>query len=328
MNTTRQLGRNGPVVSAIGLGCMGMSGMYGPSDDQQGIATIHTYLDGGGTLLDTGDFYGSGHNEWLIRQALAERNREDIVLSVKFGALRSRDGRWGGNDTRPEAMRNFLAYSLQRLGVDHIDIYRPARLDPSVPIEDTVGALAEMVQAGWIRHIGLSEVGADTIRRAAAVSAISDVQIEYSVLSRGIEDAVLPACRELGIGVSAYSVLGRGLITGSRPQSAADFRAHGPRFQGENLSRNEALIGELGGIADELGITVAQLAIAWVSGRGEDIVPIVGSRRPEQVTDTLAALDLTLDTATFDRIEHAVPAGAAAGDRYPTMAMADLDSER
>ncbi|MDQ4038731.1 MAG: aldo/keto reductase [Actinomycetota bacterium] len=324
---TRQLGNTGPVVSALGLGCMGMSAAYGPTDDQVSIATIHAYLDGGGTLLDTGDFYGSGHNEWLIRQALAGRNRDDVVLSVKFGALRSPDGMWAGNDARPEAIRNFLAYSLQRLGVDHIDIYRPARLDPSVPIEDTVGALAELVQAGWVRHIGLSEVGAETLRRAAAVAAISDLQIEYSVLSRGIEDAVLPASRELGIGVSAYSVLGRGLITGSRPQSAADFRTYGPRFQGENLSHNEALIAQLTDIAGELDITVAQLAIAWVASRGADIIPIVGSRRPAQVADTLAALEVTLDPATLARIENAVPAGAAAGHRYPAMAVAELDSE-
>jgi len=324
---TRHLGSTGPVVSALGLGCMGMSGMYGPTDDQESVATIHAYLDGGGTLLDTGDFYGSGHNEWLIRRALAERNRDDVVLSVKFGALRSPDGDWGGIDTRPQAMRNFLSYSLQRLGVDHIDVYRPARLDPAVPIEEAVGALAEMVQTGWIRHIGLSEVGADTIRRAAAVTPISDLQMEYSLLSRGIEDAVLPACRELGIGVSAYSVLGRGLITGSRPQSAADFRAHGPRFQGENLSHNEALVGQLSAIAEDLGITVAQLAIAWVASRGDDIIPIVGSRRPAQVADTLAALDVTLDAAALARIEEAVPPGAAAGQRYPEAAMAQLGSE-
>jgi aryl-alcohol dehydrogenase-like predicted oxidoreductase len=323
----RRLGTTGPTVSALGLGCMGMSGMYGPSDDAESSRAVHAYLDAGGTLLDTGDFYGSGHNEWLIRRALEGRDRDAVVLSVKFGALRAPGGGWGGNDTRPEAMRNFLAYSLQRLGVDHIDVYRPARLDPAVPIEETIGGLQEMVDAGWIRHIGLSEVGADTIRRAAAVAPISDLQIEYSVLSRGIEDTILPTCRELGIGVTAYSVLGRGLISGSTPTGSSDWRAHGPRFQGANLERNTELIGRIRGLAEQKGITVAQLAIAWVASRGDDIVPVVGSRTVAQVQSAIAAMDVRLTLEELARIEQAIPAGAAAGARYPDMQMAHLDSE-
>jgi aryl-alcohol dehydrogenase-like predicted oxidoreductase len=324
---TRRLGRTGPTVSALGLGCMGMSGMYGPSDEAESIRAIHAYLDAGGTLLDTGDFYGSGHNEWLIRRALEGRDRDGVVLSVKFGGLRAPGGGWGPNDTRPAAMRNFLAYSLQRLGVEYIDVYRPARLDPNVPIEETIGGLQEMVDAGYIRHIGLSEVGADTIRRAAAVAPICDLQIEYSVLSRGIEDTILPTCRELGIGITAYSVLGRGLISGSTPTGQGDWRANGPRFQGENLERNTELIGRIRGLAEQKGITVAQLAIAWVAARGDDIVPVVGSRTVSQVQSAIAAMDVKLTPEELAQIEQAIPAGAAAGARYPEMQMAHLDSE-
>lgn len=328
---TRQLGSTGPRVSAIGLGCMGMSGMYGPADEAESIATIHAALDAGITLLDTGDFYGMGHNELLIREALRSRPREGVQISVKFGALRDPENGWGGYDARPAAVKNFLAYSLRRLGTEYIDIYRPARLDPNVPIEETIGAIAEMVQAGYVRHIGLSEVGAETIRRAQAVHPIVDLQIEYSLFSRGIEASILPACRELGIGITAYGVLSRGLLGGhwSRTRAnASDFRAFSPRFQDENLDRNLALVEALRVIAEEKGATVAQTAIGWVLARGEDIVPLVGARRRERLSEALGTLDLTLSSADLVRIEQAVPASEVAGERYNTHQMAMLDSER
>jgi aryl-alcohol dehydrogenase-like predicted oxidoreductase len=305
---------------------MALSGMYGPTDDEQGVRTIHSYLDAGGTLLDTGDFYGSGHNEWLIRQALPGRDRDDVVLSVKFGALRGPGGKLGGNDARPEAVHNFLGYSLQRLGVDHVDIYRPARLDPAVPIEETVGAIAEMVEKGYVRHVGLSEVGAETIRRAAAVAPISDVQIEYSLLSRDIEDEILPVCRELGIGVTAYGVLAKGLIGGSG--SAEGARAFSPRFQGANLEHNGALVARLREIAAQKDASTAQLAVAWVAAQGDDVVPVVGSRRPDQVGSMVDSTRLSLTRDDLDQIEALVPRGAAHGQRYPAALMAELDSER
>jgi aryl-alcohol dehydrogenase-like predicted oxidoreductase len=326
----RTLG-HGPRVSAIGLGCMGMSDLYGPADETAGIATIHAALDAGVTLLDTGDFYGMGHNELLIREALRGRDRDQVEISVKFGALRGPDGSWLGFDGRPEAVKNFAAYTLRRLGTDHIDIYRPARLDPVVPIEDTVGAITELVEAGYVRHIGLSEVGPETIRRANAVHPIADVQIEYSLLSRGIEDGVLPACREFGTAITAYGVLSRGLLSGSwakgRTLEAGDSRATYPRFQGENLRHNLILVEALAEIAEERGATVSQVAIAWVLGRGDDIVPLVGARRPEQLADALPALELKLDPADLERIEQAVPVGAAAGQRYAAELMVHLDSE-
>jgi aryl-alcohol dehydrogenase-like predicted oxidoreductase len=328
----RQLGTTGPRVSALGLGCMGMSGVYGPADRSESIATIHAALDAGITLLDTGDFYGMGHNELLLHDALEGRDRADIVISVKFGALRDPDGAWGGVDARPAAVKNFLAYTLRRLGTDYVDVYRPARVDPTVPIEETVGAIAELVEAGHVRHVGLSEAGAETIRRAHAVHPVVDVQLEYSLISRGIEDEVLPACRELGIAVTAYAVLSRGLISGhwTRERAAAggDFRAHAPRFSGENLERNLALVEALRSIADAKGVTVAQAAIAWVLSRGEEIVPLVGSRRRDQLAEALGALELSFDAGDLAEIEAAMPAGAAAGDRYPAHAMAQLDSER
>jgi aryl-alcohol dehydrogenase-like predicted oxidoreductase len=311
---------------------MGMSDLYGPADRGESIATIHAALDSGITLLDTGDFYGMGDNELLIQEALRSRDRSGVTISVKFGALRDPSGGWGGNDGRPESVRNFLGYSLRRLGTDHIDIYRPARVDPDVPIEETVGAIAEMVEAGYVRHIGLSEAGTETIRRAAAVHPISDVQIEYSLLSRGIEDEILPTCRELGIGVTAYGVLSRGLLSGhwspERELSQGDFRSFSPRFQGENLDRNLALVEALRGIAEAKGASVAQVAIAWVLSRGDDIVPLVGARRRDRLHEALGALALELDAADIARIEQAVPAGAAAGERYAAPAMAQLDSER
>ncbi|GAA2580250.1 aldo/keto reductase [Streptomyces roseoviolaceus] len=330
---TRPLGTTGPQVSALGLGCMGMSALYGEADRAESIATLHAALEAGVTLLDTGDFYGMGHNELLIGEALRSApatRREQALISVKFGALRDPDGSWLGYDGRPAAVKNFAAYSLQRLGVDHIDVYRIARLDPDVPIEETVGAIAELVEKGYVRHIGLSEVGAETIRRAAATAPISDLQIEYSLISRGIEDEILPTTRELGIGVTAYGVLSRGLISGhftaDRQLGAGDFRAMSPRFQGENLRHNLNLVEALRKIAEQKGVSVAQTAIAWVLSRGEDIVPLIGARSRDRLTEALGALDVTLDTADLTAIEEAVPAGAAAGDRYPAAQMAHLES--
>ncbi|MCB8819473.1 aldo/keto reductase [Microvirga rosea] len=327
----RQLGAAGPRVSAFGLGCMGMSGMYGPADRAESIATIHAALEAGITLLDTGDFYGMGHNEMLIGEALKGRNRDQALISVKFGALRDPVGGWVGYDARPEAVKNFLSYSLQRLGVDHIDIYRPARLDPRVPIEDTIGAIADMVKAGYVRSIGLSEVGAETIRRAAAVHPICDLQIEYSLISRSVEDAILPVCRELGIGITAYGVLSRGLISGHWQKSqlaAGDFRAFSPRFQDGNVDRNLALVDALRSVAEAKGVSVAQIAIAWVAARGDDIVPLIGARRRDRLEEALGALQVRLTPEDLARIEQVVPKGAAAGDRYPAPQMAHLDSER
>ncbi|WP_043660718.1 aldo/keto reductase [Nocardia thailandica] len=330
---TVSLGAAGPRVGRIGLGAMGMSGgIYGPSDDAESLATLHAAIDGGLRLIDTGDFYGAGHNELLVGRALAQRPREDVVLSVKFGALRGPGGTWGGVDTRPAALRNFLTYSLQRLGVDHVDIYRPARLDPAVPIEDTVGALAELVEAGYVRHIGLSEVGADTLKRAAAVAPIADLQIEYSLLSRGIEDEILPVARELGTAITAYGVLSRGLLSDAMRATpafaAGDFRAHTPRFQGENLTRNLALVEALATLAADKGVSVAQLAIAWVLHRGPDIVPVIGTRRRERLAEAVAALEVTLSPSELAAVEAAAPAGAVAGERYAAAQMAMLDSER
>lgn len=328
----RRLGQTGPAVSALGLGCMGMSALYGPADRTESIATIHAALDAGINLLDTGDFYAMGHNEMLIAEALKGISRDKVLISVKFGAQRGPDGSWLGYDARPAAVKTALAYSLQRLGTDHIDIYRPARLDPAVPIEDTVGAIADMVKAGHVRHIGLSEVGAATIRRAAAVHPISDLQIEYSLISRGIEDAILPTVRNLGIGITAYGVLSRGLISGhwSRQTTAGpgDFRAHSPRFQDENVDRNLALVEALRTVAQGRGVTVAQAAIAWVAAQGADIVPLVGSRRPDQLAEAIGTLDTTLSSQDLAAIERAVPKGAAAGPRYAEAQMAMLDSER
>lgn len=332
----RKLGKTGPQVSAIGLGAMGMSGMYGPSDRAESVATIHAALDAGINLIDTGDFYGMGHNEMLIGEALKGRRRDDVLISVKFGAQRSPDQSWIGYDARPAAVKTACAYSLQRLGVDHIDIYRPARLDPNVPIEDTIGAVAELVKGGYVRHIGLSEVGAATIRKAAAVHPIVDLQIEYSLLSRGIEDEILAVTRELGIAITAYGVLSRGLIGGHMQGAIAtsgvhgqgDFRGHSPRFQGENLQKNLALTEALRVEGAKLGLSPAQAAIAWALAKGDDIVPVIGARTRERLAEALGALDMPLTPDAVARLEAAVPKDAAAGERYPAMAMASLDSER
>jgi aryl-alcohol dehydrogenase-like predicted oxidoreductase len=329
---TRTLGNTGPTFFDLGLGAMGMSDFYGPADRGESIATINAALDAGIDLIDTGDFYGMGHNEMLIAEALRDRNRDDVTISVKFGGMRDPAQNWIGYDTRPAAVKNFLTYTLRRLDTDHVDIYRPARVDPKVPIEETVGAIAEMVHAGFVRHIGLSEVGPETIRRAAAVHPIADLQIEYSLLSRGIEDAILPACRELGIGITAYGVLSRGLLSGhwsrERDLIAGDFRSAAPRFQGENLEHNLALVETLAGIAEAHDASVAQVAIAWVLSRGGDILPLIGARRRDRLYEALGALHLELSDDDLARLEQAFPVGAAAGDRYPEHGMATLDSER
>jgi aryl-alcohol dehydrogenase-like predicted oxidoreductase len=329
---SRQLGRQGLVVSAIGLGCMGMSDMYGVTERSESIATVHAALDAGITLLDTGDFYGMGHNEMLLGEALVGRNRDSYQLSVKFGAQRGPGGEWLGYDARPAAVKTALAYSLKRLRTDYVDIYRPARLDPNVPIEDTVGAIADLVKAGYVRELGLSEMGAQTIKRANAVLPVCDLQIEYSLISRGIEPAILPACRELGIGITAYGVLSRGLISGhwsaDRSGNARDFRTHSPRFQGANLEHNLALVERMRELAQAHHISVAQLAIAWALARGEDIVPLIGARTRARLAEALPALDVALGASDLAAIEAAVPADAAKGDRYNKQGMASLDSER
>jgi aryl-alcohol dehydrogenase-like predicted oxidoreductase len=327
VSMTRQLGSTGPTVFPLALGCMGMSGMYGKSEDDEGIATIHAALDQGVTLVDTGDFYGMGHNEMLIARALKGR-RDKALLSVKFGALRSPDGAWTGFDGRPASVKNFAAYSLTRLGVDHIDIYRPARLDPQVPIEDTIGAISELIKSGHVRSIGLSEVGVGTIRRAHAVHPICDLQIEYSLISRGPERDILPVLEELEMGVTAYGVLSRGLLSGSAPSGSGDFRSSLPRFRGENLARNQRLIDELRKIASEKGMTPSQLAIAWVLAKGSSIVPVIGARKRRQLTEALGALQFELSEDDIARVEGAIPAAAVAGTRYDEHQMKMLDSER
>ncbi|MFI2378628.1 aldo/keto reductase [Streptomyces sp. NPDC018964] len=325
---TRTLGSDGPAVSALGLGAMSMSGAYGAADRTESIATVHAALDAGVTLIDTGDFYAMGHNELLLAEALRGRDRDSYRLSVKFGMLSGPTPTPGGFDGRPEAVRNFVAYSLTRLGTDHIDIYRPARLDPAVPIEETVGAIKELIDAGYVRHLGLSEVDAATIRRAHAVHPVTDLQIEYSLISRAVEAEVLPTLRELGIGLTAYGVLGRGLISGhwsaGRGAGTGDHRALSPRFSVGNVEHNLALVEALRRVADAKGCTVAQLVIAWVAAQGEDIVPLVGPRTRERLTEALPALDLVLTADDLAEIEKAVPPGAARGDRYPAAFMSSL----
>lgn len=327
-----QLGAIGPTVSAIALGCMGMSGMYGQTDDNESIATIHAALDHGINLLDTGDFYGMGHNEMLIGRALREwkrqGRRDQPLLSVKFGAMRAPDNSFIGVDTRPAAIKNFLTYSLKRLGVDHIDIYRPARLDPQVPIEDTVGAIADLIKAGYVRYIGLSEVGVDTIRRAHSVHPIADLQIEYSLVSRSPEQKIFPALDQLGIGVTAYGVLSRGLLSGSKPQGKGDFRAYLPRYKADNYQRNQQLIAALKSFAESRGATPSQIAIAWVLSKGKSIVPVIGARNRTQLEETLGALKLKLTAADIAELETKIPADAIAGTRYDEHQMQMLDSEK
>jgi aryl-alcohol dehydrogenase-like predicted oxidoreductase len=324
------LGSDGAVVSRVGLGLMSMSGIYGPADDTGSIATIRAALDAGITLLDTGDFYGMGHNEMLLRDALRGVRRGSVFIQVKFGGQRDPRGAFIGHDASPNAVKNSLAYSLQRLGTDYVDLYQPARLDPRVPIEDTVGAIAEMIEAGFVRYLGLSEMGAATIRRAHAVHPVTALQIEYSLMSRGIEAQILPTVRELGIGVTAYGVLSRGLLSAASAREIGpdDPRARFPRFRAENLGRNLDLLAALEKIAQEHGVSTAQLAIAWVLSRGTDIVPLIGTKRRDRLAEALGALSLRLDPADLAALEAAVPPGQVAGDRYDPGQMAALDSEK
>jgi aryl-alcohol dehydrogenase-like predicted oxidoreductase len=326
---TTTLGRGGPVVSRAGLGLMAMSGIYGPADDHESLATIHAATDAGITLLDTGDFYGMGHNELLLRDALRGRPRDSVFIQVKFGGQRDPSGAFIGHDASPNGVKTSLAYTLTRLGTDYVDLYQPARLDPHVPIEDTVGAVAEMVAAGYVRYIGLSEMGADTIRRAHAVHPIAALQIEYSLMSRGIEAKILPTVRELGIAVTAYGILSRGLLSsGTARLAPGDPRARFPRFRDQNHAANLELLAALEAIADTTGATAAQLAIAWVASRGTDIIPLIGTKRRDRLAEALQALDLTLSADGLAAIEAAVPASAVAGDRYDQAQVAALDSER
>ena len=326
----RRLGASGPEVSAIGLGCMGMSDFYGPADEGESIATIHAALEAGVTLLDTGDFYGMGHNEMLLKDALKGGKRQRAILSVKFGALRGPDNSWLGIDQRPEAIKNFVAYSLKRLGTDYIDIYRPARLDPNVPIELVADTVKELIAKGYVRHLGLSEMSAETVLRAHAVTPVCDLQIEYAIVTRGIEAKILPKLREAGIAITAYGVLSRGLISNGAllGQSRSGYRTMLPRFTGDNLKHNLALVEALASIAKARDITVAQLAIAWVLSRGDDIVPLIGARKRERLSEALGALDIALSKEELAAIEKAVPPDAIKGDRYMAAQMEHLDSER
>ena len=328
--STVALGRGGPQVSRVGLGLMAMSGIYGPADRAESIATIRAALDAGITLLDTGDFYGMGHNELLLRDALRGVDRSSVFIQVKFGGQRDPGGAFVGYDTRPAAVKNSLAYTLTRLGTEYVDLYQPARLDPLVPIEETVGAIGEMIRAGYVRYLGLSEMGPETIRRAHAVHPVTALQIEYSLMSRGIEAQILPTVRELGIGITAYGIMSRGLLStdSARAIGERDPRARYPRFQGENLRRNLDLLAALERIADARGVTTAQLAIAWVAAQGDDIIPLIGTKRQSRLTEALGALEIGLTSAELAEIEAAIPPGAAAGDRYDAGGMASLDSER
>ncbi|HWF48859.1 MAG TPA: aldo/keto reductase [Bryobacteraceae bacterium] len=323
----RKLGSNGPAISALSLGCMGMSGMYGPADEAESLATIRAAVDGGINYLDTGDFYGMGHNEMLIGRALKEIPRDKVLIGVKFGALRSPKGDWVGYDARPAAVKNFLAYSLRRLGTDYIDLYQPARVDRMVPIEDTAGAIAEMIQAGYVRHLGLSEASSASIRKAHAVHPVAALQYEYSILTREVERELLPTIRELGIALVAYGVLSRGLLSDSLSANLApgDFRAHSPRFSKDNLGKNLALRDAMGAIAKEKGCSVAQLAIAWVLAQGDDVIALVGARRRDRLQEAMGALNVKLSAEDLAKLAQAVPAEAVAGERYPAQAMAMLN---
>ncbi|HEX4334885.1 MAG TPA: aldo/keto reductase [Polyangiaceae bacterium] len=323
------LGKTGPQVFPIALGCMGMSGIYGPTEEKESVATIQAAIDAGVTLIDTGDFYGMGHNEMLVGRALQGR-RDKAQISVKFGGLRGPDNSWGGMDTRPVAVKNFAAYSLKRLGVEVIDIYRPARLDPNVPIEDTVGAIADLIKGGYVRHIGLSEMGAETVARASAVHPIVDLQIEYAIVSRGPEAKIFPELHRLGVSATLYGVFSRGLLTGSagRPHAPGDYRAHLPRFTGDSKTKNEALVAAISRFAATRDMTPGQLAVAWVLAKEPGFVPVVGAKTRKQLEDSLGALDKPLSAADLAELERLVPADAIAGTRYGAEQMVHLDSEK
>jgi len=322
-----QLGKTGPSVFPIGLGCMGYSGIYGATDDQESIATIQAAIDAGVTLLDTGDFYGMGSNELLVGRAIAGR-RDKVQLSVKYGALRGPDNSWGGVDTRPVATKNFLAYTLKRLGVDYIDIYRPARLDPNVPIEETVGGIADMIKAGYVRHLGLSEVGPETIARAHRVHPVVDLQIEYALVTRSPEARIFPLLHELGISATLYGIFSRGLLTGSKGGANGDYRSHLPRFTGAAKAQNERVAASVQAFAEARGLTPGQLVLAWALAKEPKLVPIVGAKNRKQLADSLAALEKPLSTSDVAELEKLVPADAVAGTRYAVEQMAHLDSEK
>jgi aryl-alcohol dehydrogenase-like predicted oxidoreductase len=326
--TSVKLGKTGPEVFPMAFGAMGLSGgIYGPTDDDESVRVLQAAIERGVTLLDTGDFYGAGHNEMLIGRAIRGR-KEKVQLSVKFGALRGPDGSWGGFDARPAAVKNFAGYSLARLGVDVIDVYRPARLDPQVPIEDTIGAIAELVKAGFVRHIGLSEVGAETIRRAAKVHPIVDLQIEHALVSRAPEASIFPTLDELGISATLYGVYSRGLLTGSKPTSKGDFRRYMPRFAGDSAQSNDAVVARVAKFAADHGRTPAQLLLAWSRGRRPGYVPTIGIKTIAQLDDALAAVERPLTAQECDALEALVPASAIAGTRYGAEQMKHLDSER
>jgi aryl-alcohol dehydrogenase-like predicted oxidoreductase len=326
---TVRLGQTGPSVFPIGLGCMAMSGIYGATTDAEGVATIVHAIERGLTLIDTGDFYGMGHNEMLIAKALdGGRLRDRVQLSVKFGALRGPDGSWGGFDARPAAVKTFCAYSLKRLGVDAIDIYRPARLDPNVPVEDTVGAIADLVKAGYVKHIGLSEVGAETIERAYKTHPIVDLQIEYAIATRSAEEKLFPTLASLGMSATLYGVFSRGLLTGSKPTGGGDMRKHLPRFAGDNGAKNEVAVAKLHAFAKEREMTLAEVTLAWVLAKQPTLVPIVGCRTRAQLDDALGALEKPLSSSDVEALEALFPRHAIAGTRYAAEQMKHLDSER